>query len=324
MTIVAVCSTRSSPGVTSLCVALGAAWARFGVRPLLIEADPSGGVIGLRFAMTADPSLRTLWADMRRSFSPELLMRNSSDLRGVDCLLAPTDPLLASRALDHVAPVLAHELAMLNRPVVIDLGRIEHASVALPFVRCATQVLVVTKPKVEDVQSLLYGSRLLEANGATPAIVSIGDGPHHPAEVASLSGLALAAVLPDDPRVASAFCGGRYRARKLAKSTLWRCLDALANELWMPTHSAPVATAEPAANAVHTTLEHSATQPHTSQAPPRRPVPPRPPAPLHAPAMRQPSTPPRPTSTRRGSPPDDADITEPRPERDQLVRGAAR
>ena len=168
MTVVAICSTRSSPGATSLCVALGAAWARRGPRPLLIEADPAGGVIGLRFAMSADPSLRTLWADMRRGYSPELVQQNSTDLRGIDCLLAPTDPLLASRALEHVAPVLSRELAALSRPVVIDLGRISDTSKALPFVSCATHVLLVGRPRVEDTQSLLYGSRLLGAAAGRP------------------------------------------------------------------------------------------------------------------------------------------------------------
>ncbi|MEP4592542.1 MAG: hypothetical protein ABJ381_12160, partial [Ilumatobacter sp.] len=231
MTVIAVCSTRSSPGATSLGIALGAAFAHRGVRPLLIEADPAGGVIGLRFAMSADPSLRTLWADMRRGFSAELVQQNSADLRGVDCLLAPTDPALAARALEHVAPVLAREVGGLRRPVVIDLGRLSDSSPALPLVACATHVPVVTRPRVEDVQSLLYGTRLLEAHGRRPSIVSIGDGPHHPAEVATLAGLPLAAVLPDDRTVASAFTGGRYVARSLRRSTLWRCVDALAGQL---------------------------------------------------------------------------------------------
>lgn len=232
MTVVAVCSTRSSPGVTSLCIAIGAAWATRGVRPLLIEADPAGGVIGLRFALSADPSLRTLWADMRRGYSPELVQQNSTDLRGIDCLLAPTDPLAAARAVEHVAPILAREVAGFGRPVVIDLGRISDLSQALPLVRCADHVLVVTRPRVEDTQSLLYGSRLLEANGRRPSIVSIGHGPHHPDEVAALAGLPLAAVVPDDSNVASAFAGGRFAPRKLRKSTLWRCVDSLAGELW--------------------------------------------------------------------------------------------
>ena len=253
MTVVAICSTRSSPGVTSLSVALGAAFVHRGLRPLLIEADPAGGVIGLRFALSADPSLRTLWADMRRGFSADVVQQNTTDLRGIDCLLAPTDPLLAVRALDHVVPVLAEEAAGLHRPVIIDLGRISDGNQSLPLLACATTTLLVTRPRAEDAQSLLYGSRLLEANGQRPSVVSIGDAPHHPAEITSLAGLPLAAVLPDDRIMASAFSGGRFKARKLRRSALWRCVSALGDQLTAgamqsaptPVPAAPVAAPPP-------------------------------------------------------------------------------
>jgi MinD-like ATPase involved in chromosome partitioning or flagellar assembly len=231
MTVIALTSTRSSPGVTSLAVALGLSWSRRAVDPLLIEADPAGGVLGLRFGLSSDVSLRTLRADMRRGYSAELVHRNSTDLRGVACLLAPTDPVLTTRSLECSAPSLADELVASARPTLIDIGRIFDRSPSLPFAQCASQVLVVTRPSVDDVQSLLYGIRLLHAQDCIVGLVVVGDLPHHPDEVAELAGVPIVGVVPDDRAVAGAFGGGRYSARKLRRTVLWRSVDSLGHRL---------------------------------------------------------------------------------------------
>ncbi len=231
MSIVAVTSTRTSPGVTSLCVGLSWSWARRALRPLLVEADPAGGVLGLRFGRSGPLSLQTLRADARRGINAEVVHRNSVDLGEMDGLLAPTDPVVATRTLERTAGVLADELVELDAATIVDLGRLTERSPSLPLAAAASEVLVVTRPRVEDVQSLLYGIRELRASNCSVSLVVVGDRPHEPAEVARLADVPLAGVVADDPAVSSAFTGGRYRSGRLRRSTLWRSVDALGAQL---------------------------------------------------------------------------------------------
>ena len=48
--LVAVCSVKGSPGVTTFCMALAAQWPAQ-TRCVLLECDPSGGDLATRFAL---------------------------------------------------------------------------------------------------------------------------------------------------------------------------------------------------------------------------------------------------------------------------------
>lgn len=231
MTVIAVTSARSSPGVTSLAYGISLAWKQQSIPPLLVEADPRGGVLGLRFDLSAEPSLVTLGADMRRGFDPRLVHNNAIDLHGIECLLAPTDPLVATRTLEGSARILADELPSFELETVIDLGRIFDRSPALPLARCADRVLIVARPRVDEAQSLLFAVRLLKAHDCDVALVTIGDGPYQPEEICELAEVPLAGVIPDDRALASALTGGLYSARRLKRSLLWRSINAIAHAL---------------------------------------------------------------------------------------------
>ncbi|MEM9133651.1 MAG: hypothetical protein AAGE88_14970 [Actinomycetota bacterium] len=231
MTVVALTSTRSSPGVTSLAVALGLVWQRQGREPLLVEADPAGGVLGLRFDLAAEPSLASLAADLRRGYESERFTKNGVDVLGVRSLLAPVDPLTASRVLHRNGEALSAAVRAAGRPTVIDLGRLDGYSPALALAAGADRVLVVGRPRVEDVQSLLFGCRLLRGHRIESSLVAVGARPYAPHEVAAHAGLPLAAVIPDDPELAAAFSGGRFSGRRLRRSLLWRSIQALADAL---------------------------------------------------------------------------------------------
>ncbi|MGB5755896.1 MAG: hypothetical protein WBM50_03200, partial [Acidimicrobiales bacterium] len=99
MTVVAVSSSRSSPGATSLAVALGFAWRASGALPLIVEADEAGGVLGLRFGLPFERTWTTLSADLRRANRPGLVVENAVELNGLPCLLAPVDPVMSAAAL---------------------------------------------------------------------------------------------------------------------------------------------------------------------------------------------------------------------------------
>lgn len=228
MTVIAVATGRSAAGGTSLAVGLAMAWSRWNLNPLLVEADPAGGVLGLRFGLSSRPSLLSLTTDARRSFSVDQLDKHSQAVGGASTLIGVTDPLVASRTVARAADIIAPELPRLPRPVVVDLGRVDGNAASLPFVDDASRVLLVTRPTTAEVQAMLFQLRLLRDRGAEPELVIIGDGPNRPDEIAAFSGAPLAGVLPFDPAVASVFIGGRYRRARLKRALLWRSVSALA------------------------------------------------------------------------------------------------
>jgi MinD-like ATPase involved in chromosome partitioning or flagellar assembly len=66
--IVAFGSIRGAPGVTSWSLLVGAAWPRLSpVEPVVLEADPAGGVLGARYGLGVDPGVVSLIAGLRRS-----------------------------------------------------------------------------------------------------------------------------------------------------------------------------------------------------------------------------------------------------------------
>lgn len=233
MTLVAVTSAGASPGATSLATALAMAWSQREDRSaIMVEADPSGGVIGPRFGTTADPSLMTYSADARRGFNVDFVVRNTQRIAdALDVLLAPTDPVIARRVLSDTAASLAQGLATSEFRCVIDLGRLDNVNPSTPFATVADEVLLVTRPRFDEVQSLLYRIRQLRQAGATPSLVVVGEEPHHPAEVADAAAVPLAAVVPDDAAIASAFAGGVFTQSALDRSVLWRAVLGLAEDL---------------------------------------------------------------------------------------------
>ena len=117
MSIVAVTSSRTSPGATTVATGLALVWSRRFEQSLLVEADPSGGVLGLRFGLAPSPSLATFGSDVRNGWTPEALWSNTQELRGTACLSAPVDGRLASPWIERSAPALIEHLPGLGVPV---------------------------------------------------------------------------------------------------------------------------------------------------------------------------------------------------------------
>jgi len=231
MTVVAITASRTSPGATALATGLAIAWSHRVERSLLIEADPAGGVLALRFDLGAAPSLTSFGSDVRNAYSQELVWANTQDLRGVHCMPAPVDPRLARSWIERLTPTLVAEVPRLGAPTVIDLGWVDEDGVSAPLAAAADTTLVVTSPEIAEVQSLLFQVRRLEAQGANVALVTVGNTPNDPQEIAAIAGVPLAAVLPDDARVAAALAGGKFTPKKFRRSLLWRTMCGLADAL---------------------------------------------------------------------------------------------
>ncbi len=253
--IVSLTSTRSSPGVTALAVGMAYVWQELGYQPLLVEADPAGGVLGLRFDLPSEPSFTTLSADLRRGSDPQRILDNTAEIRGVRTLLSSVDPAQASRVLARSAGIMAAELPGLRQPVVIDAGRLAADSPSLSLLQASHQVLVLCRPRVEEAQAMLFGLRVLRGFNCRCGLVVVGErGPHDPHEIAALAGVPLVAVLPDDAVLATALTGGVYNEKRLKRSLLWRSIAALSRSVLqaptVPNQIDPVVAAQaPAATA---------------------------------------------------------------------------
>lgn len=231
--MVAVTSAGASPGASALAVALGMARCRPGGRDVvLVEADPAGGRIGPRFGLRNEPSLAGYVSDARRGSDPALLLAHTQLLGSLPVLPAPVDPDLARQVLARGGRALAQLLGDEPLDSVVDLGRVDDVSPSLPLAAAASEVLVVTRPRFDEVQTLLFRRRLLADAGCTVSLVTVGDEPFHPEEVAEVTDLPLAATLPDDAAVASAFCGGRHDPKRLARTRLWSTVVALGERLY--------------------------------------------------------------------------------------------
>jgi len=210
------------------------AWQDWGLSPLLVEADPAGGVLGHRFNITGSRANRTLLSfavDSRRGFTGQALANNVQQIAGIETLLAPLDPAKASQAVDRSAQSLIEHSEENERPIMVDLGRIQPGSPALKLARACDMVLVVLEPRIDQVQSSLFQLASLRQQGLVPELVLVGSGEFDPADIAASSDASIAAVLPKSPKTAVALSGGSYRRGAFNRSPLWRSIAALARGL---------------------------------------------------------------------------------------------
>ncbi|MBP2474844.1 MinD-like ATPase involved in chromosome partitioning or flagellar assembly [Crossiella equi] len=210
--LVAVLSVKGSPGVTTFSVALAARWPSPS-RALLVEADPSGGDVGTRFSLESAPGLVSLAVAARRSDDPALLWQHAQALPGgLPVVAAPPDADRARAALSALADpttgagVLRTAASAPDAVVIVDCGRIDAGSPAMPIVRSADAMVLLTRAHADDLAHL---ARRLPAIGrwtAHPAMLLVGEG-YSTAEVARELGVLPLGRVPDDPHGAAVLCG---------------------------------------------------------------------------------------------------------------------
>jgi hypothetical protein len=217
--LVAVLSVKGSPGVTTFATALAARWPA-PHRPVLVEADPSGGDLAARFSLESTPGLLSLAAAARRSADPALVWQHAQALPGgLPVVTAPPDADRARGALSALTPDPAAGAGVLrtagNVPdavLIVDCGRIDTGSPALPIVRAADAMVLLTGAHADDLAHL---PRRLPAIGRWsphPVMLLVGEG-YSPAEVARELGVPPLGRVPDDPRGAAVLCGRPHSLR---------------------------------------------------------------------------------------------------------------
>ncbi|NKQ59006.1 chromosome partitioning protein [Amycolatopsis sp. K13G38] len=235
--LVAVVSVKGSPGVTTFSVALAARWPAPS-RTLLVEADPSGGDIGIRFWLEATPGLVSLAAAARHSEDPTLPWQHTQALPGgLPVVTAPPDADRARAALSALTSeprgVLRAAANALDATVIVDCGRLDPGSVAAPIVRAADAMILLTRAHADDLAHLARRLPVLGRWTQHPAMMLVGEG-YSPTEITRELGVSPLGRIPDDPRGAAVLCGrpGACSSRSgPARSRLGQAAHKVANLL---------------------------------------------------------------------------------------------
>jgi hypothetical protein len=233
MSSAAVVSVAGSPGVTTLVSAVAAGSAK-DCRLLVVEAATCGAAIAARWRLDVRDTVTT---------TARLAMEVSD---AVDLWSAAHHPWLgAARVIPaHPSPVvmrqaqvprwLAQRLASVDRPVLIDAGRVDGSVEQLELLTAVESVWLLVDPVVEQVIAARAVAGWLNKTGPVELLVRErgGEPARDSAGVLSATlGWPVAATVPDDRQAARALCGLSPARRNLARAPLIRTGKALADRL---------------------------------------------------------------------------------------------
>ena len=247
--LIAIGSLKASPGVSTAALALAAMWPGE-QQVLLVEADPSGGVLCPRFTLTPERDLVSLSAEARSRHDVQVLFDHATELPGgLPVITAPRGAEQATSALN----LLVGDGALLWRAVaadpdlvvIVDCGRLDPGSPAHRLLAAADVALVCARPVLEeaDVLAERLNSFLAraEASDTELGLVLIGAGAFSAEQVAAAMAMRVWAVLPADARAAATLSGvpGGGALHKLALPKAARALGAA-----LAAHAAQLAEAD--------------------------------------------------------------------------------
>ncbi len=243
-----VCATaRTAPGVTTATLALASVWPG---RVVLVEAASDGGVLAARYRLPAEPGATTLAAATRHDPAGGSLTDHLQSLAGTDgrirVLLGPPDAGAAASLWRTAAGRIGGLLAAVDdATVVVDAGRLPGEGPVGPLIADADRLLLVARPRVEELQAAAARLAGLREQGLDPCLLQVGDRPYGPDEVAATLGCPVIGVLADDRPAADALAG-IGPTRRLGRSRLLRTAGLVADRLAAPAVSASTVSPVPA------------------------------------------------------------------------------
>ena len=227
-------AARSSPGVTTAMLACASVWPD---HVLLVEAAEDGGALAARFGLPVEPGLTTLAAASRHGTNGDgpatLLGQHVQALPGTDrigALVGPPSLEAAQALLRTAAGRLAGLLDEADADVLVDAGRLPAAPLAGPLLEGADRLLLVVRPRVEELTALAHRLPRLAGFGPAPELLLVGDRPYGPGEVADTLGVPVVGVLAVDPDAADALAAVGT-SRRLGRSTLLRTAGGVVDHL---------------------------------------------------------------------------------------------
>jgi hypothetical protein len=201
--LIAVGSLKGAAGATTCAVALAAVWPQ---PPVLVEADCAGGDLGGWYWVPDSPGLGSLAAALRTG-QADVTTHATGLGCGVEAVVAAAGRQQATVAVGLLAEA-DPALWAKERPVIVDVGRLEPGAPSVALVSAADVLLLCTRG---DAGSLL---RLAAADlpASTRVVLTGGSGYRH-SEVAARIGRPVCGELPWDTYAAQVICGRRPAGR---------------------------------------------------------------------------------------------------------------
>jgi hypothetical protein len=229
--LVCVGSAHGAPGATTLAVLAAGCWPR---PVVLVETDPSGGVLAVRYGLGRTPGLADLAAAVGNHAAPAALWSAAQVLPGgLRVVVAPESGEIVSGILADAARALGVWCAGFgDADVLVDCGRFSPASPIVGLVAAADAVMVAVRPTAEDLYPAAHRVRALAALAprAVVGLVLVGSRPYGLAEVSGQLGVRVLGVVDDDAGTAGIITHGGA-ARALRRSGLVRSVAALVDDL---------------------------------------------------------------------------------------------
>jgi hypothetical protein len=227
-------AARSAPGVTTAMLACASVWDG---RVLLVEAAEDGGALAARFGLPVEPGLTTLVAALRHGSNGDrpaaLLAEHVQVLPGtdrIDALVVPPSLEVAQALLRTAAGRLAGLLDQAETDVLVDAGRLPASPLAAPLLEGADRLVLVVRPRVEELTALAHRLPHLSRLGPAPELLLVGDRPYGPVEVTETLGVPVVGVLARDTDAAEALAAVGS-PRRLARSPLLRTATGVVDQL---------------------------------------------------------------------------------------------
>ncbi|HUC37896.1 MAG TPA: hypothetical protein VMR97_12340 [Acidimicrobiales bacterium] len=238
MSVVALCSAKRSPGVSTLTCALGAVWPA-GRQVYVAECDPSGGDLAVRFGLNPRRGMTSLILARRQR--GEGVIELSPHLQplpgGLEVLVGPMGP-DAATALDQELAKLPESLFPLEADTIVDCGRVlPSAAGQRTVLERADKILVLASA---DSSCLAHARWALERMGTVvgrpdaTGLVLTGEKQFSANEVSETLGVEIYGNIPHDPRGAAAACGVPSRAGAFARSSLIAAARGIVHRILPP------------------------------------------------------------------------------------------
>ena len=229
MALVLFGSQKGSPGASLTALAVAGTWpVRQGRQCLLVEADPAGGAIAMRYGLAREPGLLTLASAVRHgSATTDEILEHAQVLPGgLKCVVAPEHSSSVDAVFKSAGAALGQIFsASVDLDVIVDVGRLSSRSTASVLASFADTVFMVARPCVDQI---VPGAEILKSS-AVGRWCLIGERPYSAEHVAESFGIP-AFVVADDPRGAQMLETGGS-SKKLKRSALMRSARELAETI---------------------------------------------------------------------------------------------
>lgn len=257
--IITIGSIKNSPGATTLAVALAASAP--GDEPvLLVDADPAGGDIGIRFGIKSVPGIATLTAAIRRNNDPKTIWTHTQQISDSLYILPGLPGIEQATVIEEMLPTVLNAICCLQATVIVDAGRLL-PSFANGALLNLSPLLIACRPVAEELihlRAILSTAKKLNfsfnnnidnnltgnqedtsCNQTTSpgiGVVMIGKRPYSSNAISKVVEQKILGYLPWDPKAANILSGQEPMSEALPRSSyiketfkLWQQISSLSS-----------------------------------------------------------------------------------------------